>query len=125
MRTACPSCVVSWADGRSAAWQENGVATAIQCIYRDMEYAKSLIKRKTGKNAQHDEDYDDDEESWTFIGGDEPDPDLTTKRLSDGLGGGGGGGSGSGSGGKGLGQGQGQGPTVGRPRATAPPAQAG
>lgn len=60
--------------------QENGVDTAIQCIYRDMEYAKSLIERKAGRNAAAAEraatsgsdDLDDDaeEESWTFIGDD-------------------------------------------------------
>lgn len=62
------------------ACQENGVDTAIQCIYRDMEYAKSLIERKAGRNAAAAEraatsgsdDMDDDaeEESWTFIGDD-------------------------------------------------------
>ncbi|KAK2730968.1 udp-glucose:sterol glycosyltransferase [Colletotrichum kahawae] len=64
---------------------ENGVETAIQCIYRDMEYAKSLIKRKAGKNAhvEPDDDEESAEESWTFIGKDEPDPDMTTKKLSD------------------------------------------
>lgn len=61
--------------------KENGVDTAIQCIYRDMEYAKSLIEKKAGKNAAaaeraatsgSDGDLDDDveEESWTFIGDD-------------------------------------------------------
>ncbi|OLN91682.1 Sterol 3-beta-glucosyltransferase [Colletotrichum chlorophyti] len=64
---------------------ENGVETAIQCIYRDMEYAKSLIKRKAGKNAnvEPDEDEESAEESWTFVGNDEPDPDMTTKKLSE------------------------------------------
>ncbi|KAF6829637.1 udp-glucose:sterol glycosyltransferase [Colletotrichum plurivorum] len=64
---------------------ENGVETAIQSIYRDMEYAKSLIKRKAGKNAHVDADEDEEsaEESWTFIGKDEPDPDMMTKKLSD------------------------------------------
>lgn len=58
---------------------------AIQSIYRDMEYAKSLIKRKAGKNGQVDADEDEEsaEESWTFIGNDEPDPDMMTKKLSD------------------------------------------
>ncbi|PMB64089.1 Sterol 3-beta-glucosyltransferase [Beauveria bassiana] len=60
---------------------------AIQSIYRDMEYATSLIKRKAGKNEQPepDEDDEDTEESWTFVGGDEPDPDMVTKKLSEGL----------------------------------------
>jgi sterol 3beta-glucosyltransferase len=49
-----------------------------------LEYAKSLIKRKAGKHANSgDEEDEEAEESWTFIGGDEPDPDITTKRLSD------------------------------------------
>lgn len=65
---------------------EAGVENAIQCIYRDLEYAKSLIKRKAGKNAQPDSGEDDDtEESWTFVGRDEPDPDVVTKKLSEGL----------------------------------------
>lgn len=71
--------------------------TAIQCIYRDLEYAKSLIKSKTGKNAvRRDsiaaaklsgeplEDEDEEEENWTFVGGgdtdvsDEVDHDAST-----------------------------------------------
>ncbi|RMJ12714.1 Sterol 3-beta-glucosyltransferase [Fusarium kuroshium] len=65
---------------------EGGVENAIQCIYRDLEYAKSLIKRKAGKNEQPDSGEDDDtEESWTFVGRDEPDPDIVTKKLSEGL----------------------------------------
>lgn len=60
--------------------------TAIQCIYRDLEYAKSLIKRKSGKNEQADpDDEEETEESWTFVGGDEPDPDMVTTKLSEGL----------------------------------------
>ncbi|KAB5511732.1 glycosyltransferase family 1 protein [Coniochaeta sp. 2T2.1] len=62
--------------------KENGVDTAIQCIYRDLEYAKSLIMAKAGKNASRrdsiaaaksggvEADPDDDdveEESWTFV----------------------------------------------------------
>lgn len=67
---------------------ENGVQTAINALYRDMEYAKRLIKRKTGKRlrtpgeklAEYDDDQDtfgddeDDEEAeeeWHFLGGDE------------------------------------------------------
>ncbi|XWW99871.1 hypothetical protein V2A60_007885 [Cordyceps javanica] len=67
--------------------KDHGVDMAIQSIYRDMEYATSLIKRKAGKNGQPepDEDDDDTEESWTFIGGDEPDPDMVTNKLSEGL----------------------------------------
>jgi len=46
---------------------------AIQSIYRDLEYAKSLIKRKDGKTV--DDAFEDSEESWTFIG-DENDPEV-------------------------------------------------
>ncbi len=52
--------------------QENGVDMAIQCIYRDMEYAKSLVKAKAGKNtspSDADDEYEP-EESWTFVGDD-------------------------------------------------------
>ncbi|KAI9641319.1 Sterol 3-beta-glucosyltransferase [Ciborinia camelliae] len=59
--------------------KENGVDTAIQCIYRDMEYAKSLIKGKEGKSV--DDTLEDTEESWTFIG-DDNDPELI-KRIHD------------------------------------------
>ena len=76
-------------------FQERGVETGIQAIYRDMEYAKSLILRKVGKNGagasgsenptgETDADEDDvQEEAWTFVGGDEPDPDMVTKKLSE------------------------------------------
>ncbi|OAA81945.1 UDP-glucose:sterol glycosyltransferase [Akanthomyces lecanii RCEF 1005] len=68
--------------------KDHGVDTAIQSIYRDMEYATSLIKRKAGKNGRPEPDEDDEEteESWTFVGGDEPDPDMVTKKLSEELG---------------------------------------
>lgn len=49
--------------------------TAIQCIYRDMEYATSLIKRKSGSHEGLPEDI---EESWTFIG-DDNDPELMSR----------------------------------------------
>ncbi|KAL7803673.1 glycosyltransferase family 1 protein [Trichoderma aethiopicum] len=63
--------------------KETGVETAIQSIYRDMEYAKSLIKHTDGHlEAEEDEDT---EESWTFVRGDEPDPDVITTKLSEGL----------------------------------------
>lgn len=49
------------------------MSTAIQAIYRDLEYAKTLIKHK------HPDGNPDnnigDEESWTFVG-DESDPEL-------------------------------------------------
>lgn len=38
--------------------QENGVATAIECLYRDLEYARSLVKRM-------DSDDDEDNEHTT------------------------------------------------------------
>jgi sterol 3beta-glucosyltransferase len=47
-----------------------------------MEYAKSLIKRRADKNA-HAEDEEEAEESWTFVGTDEPDPEVTTRRFSE------------------------------------------
>ena len=51
-----------------------------------MEYAKSLIKRRAKKNSQNEAVEDDEaEESWTFVGRDEPDPEHVTKKLSDGL----------------------------------------
>ncbi|RKF63637.1 Sterol 3-beta-glucosyltransferase [Erysiphe neolycopersici] len=48
--------------------EENGVDTAIQAIYRDLDYARSLIKRRDRKLT--DDVLDDSEESWTFIGED-------------------------------------------------------
>jgi hypothetical protein len=48
------------------------VGSAIQSIYRDMEYAKTLIKRR---KQSYDGGADDSEETWTFIG-DESDPEL-------------------------------------------------
>ncbi|KAH9890812.1 glycosyltransferase family 1 protein [Xylariomycetidae sp. FL2044] len=82
---------------------ETGVDTAIQSIYRDMEYAMSLVKSKVGKNAtaarattsagsttdstkDHVHDLDapeEEEESWTFVGaGDEIDPELVVKKSA-------------------------------------------
>ena len=59
--------------------KENGVETAIQAIYRDLEYAKTLIKARTStkdsSTTPQDDDFGDIEESWTFIG-DESDPEL-------------------------------------------------
>ncbi|KOS22177.1 Sterol 3-beta-glucosyltransferase [Escovopsis weberi] len=59
------------------------VEIAVQSIYRDMEYAKALIKAKSGQSETEDDD--DTEESWTFVRGDEPDPDMVTPKLSEGL----------------------------------------
>ena len=58
--------------------QETGVANAIQAIYRDLEYAKTLIKNRA---ATTENEHVGDEESWTFIG-DEGDPELV-KRLAE------------------------------------------
>ncbi|KAL8633249.1 hypothetical protein Q9189_000970 [Teloschistes chrysophthalmus] len=60
--------------------QENGVATAIQAIYRDLEYAKTLIKHRALIN-DNDITGAGDEESWTFVG-DEADPELA-KRIAE------------------------------------------
>jgi len=52
------------------------VHTAIHAIYRDLDYAKSLIKtRAASENTAGAPLGDEDEESWTFIG-DESDPEL-------------------------------------------------
>ncbi|KAI5859968.1 glycosyltransferase family 1 protein [Durotheca rogersii] len=66
--------------------KERGVDTAIQSIYRDLEYAKNLIVAKTGKNGTTGSSdgtvgNDDSEgESWTFVGGDDVDPELVAKK---------------------------------------------
>ncbi|KAI9787771.1 MAG: Sterol 3-beta-glucosyltransferase [Geoglossum umbratile] len=52
--------------------KEDGVEAAVKSIYRDLDYAKSLIKKR---GVDIDDAPDDSEESWTFIG-DESDPDL-------------------------------------------------
>ena len=44
--------------------QENGVATAIESIYRDLEYARSLVKRNRTRNS--DTDDDEEEEDGTI-----------------------------------------------------------
>ncbi|KAL8345659.1 hypothetical protein RB601_005620 [Gaeumannomyces tritici] len=70
--------------------KESGVETAIQCIYRDLEYATSLIKAKASKNAKQqktqnedgttdgDDDVDDETEEWTFVGGSVPDDEVSS-----------------------------------------------
>lgn len=65
--------------------QEDGVDTAIQSIYRDLEYARTLIKRKNGEpiNSHMDpEGLAIEEESWTFIGDESGDPELL-QRIKD------------------------------------------
>lgn len=64
--------------------REDGVATAINAIYRDLDYAKTLIKRHNtqpagGVDAGDDEDA---EESWTFVENDS-DFDVAAARLGD------------------------------------------
>ncbi|ORY58906.1 uncharacterized protein BCR38DRAFT_71930 [Pseudomassariella vexata] len=77
---------------------DKGVETAIQSIYRDLDYAKSLIMAKVGKHPSHsahpssssnvdntsnpEEDEEEEEESWTFVGGDEIDPELVVKKSA-------------------------------------------
>ena len=51
---------------------------AIQAIYRDLDYAKSLIKNRNATNAAGDYELGVEEESWTFIG-DESDPELVRR----------------------------------------------
>ncbi|PNS20723.1 Sterol 3-beta-glucosyltransferase [Sphaceloma murrayae] len=52
---------------------EDGVGNAIKAVYRDLEYAKTLVKRK-GERVENDEDGESEveaqSESWTFIDGD-------------------------------------------------------
>ncbi|KAK2763705.1 Sterol 3-beta-glucosyltransferase [Arachnomyces sp. PD_36] len=74
---------------------ENGVATAIQAIYRDLEYAKTLVKQRSnastpgGVDSGTDADRDDFphatddltaiEETWTFIGDEATELDLARR----------------------------------------------
>ena len=65
------------------AKQETGVQTAIRAIYRDIDYAKSLVKARAELQGQpmpleDGEDEGEIEETWTFIG-DETDPELMKK----------------------------------------------
>ena len=62
--------------------KENGVATAVQAIYRDMEYAKSLIKHRDSTTSEILSD-----ESWTMVDDehffDEPLPELKSSRYAE------------------------------------------
>ncbi|KAG8628988.1 hypothetical protein KVT40_002853 [Elsinoe batatas] len=55
---------------------EDGVKTAIKAIYRDLEYAKTLVKRKgrkvegSGTEDEEEEENEGQSESWTFVEGD-------------------------------------------------------
>jgi sterol 3beta-glucosyltransferase len=68
------------------------VATAIQALYRDLEYAKTLVRQRSlasstpfsptpSATTSPDGDDDDDIEEWTFVG-DETDIDIS-KRMRD------------------------------------------
>lgn len=59
--------------------QENGVENAINAIYRDLEYAKTLIKKRKTPIAGAADEEDDTEESWTFVETDS-DVDVTGAR---------------------------------------------
>jgi len=67
--------------------KEHGVEVAIQAIYRDLEYAKTLIKANASSSkgsavsALEEDEFGNIEESWTFIG-DDSDPDLK-RRIQD------------------------------------------
>lgn len=49
--------------------------TAIQAIYRDMEYARTLIKKHTTDTQ------DESEESWTFVG-DDSEPEQPHRQVT-------------------------------------------
>lgn len=60
------------------------MANAIQALYRDLDYATTLIKARNAAGNHTSSPFENDggaeeEESWTFIG-DESDPDLQ-KRI--------------------------------------------
>ena len=59
--------------------QEDGVGTAIKAIYRDLEYAKTLIKHRT--DLATDDIAGDVNDEWTFIG-DESDPE-SARRITE------------------------------------------
>ena len=46
---------------------EDGVTIAIQSIYRDLEYAKSLVKHQTDRTDIPDEADDDSVQDWTMV----------------------------------------------------------
>ncbi|KAK5115172.1 hypothetical protein LTR85_009930 [Meristemomyces frigidus] len=65
--------------------REDGVATAINAIYRDLDYAKTLIKRRNTQPASGvdgGDEEDAEEESWTFVENDS-DFDVAASRLGD------------------------------------------
>jgi sterol 3beta-glucosyltransferase len=66
---------------------EDGVSTAIDAIYRDLDYARSLVHRKAlktdafGRDGPMDAEQEMEEEQWTFVG-DDSDPDLKQMQES-------------------------------------------
>ena len=67
---------------------ERGVETAIKALYRDMEYAKSLVKRRKGGILGQEGDALEahetigvgaDEESWTFVGAEDGTTDAAVR----------------------------------------------
>lgn len=54
--------------------QEDGVGEAVKTIYRDLEYARSLIKWRN-RPLTEDDLGDDAEEEWTFVD-DDSDPEM-------------------------------------------------
>ena len=59
--------------------EEHGVENAINAIYRDLEYANTLIKKREVKIEGGELDEEDAEESWTFVETDS-DVDVTGAR---------------------------------------------
>ena len=64
---------------------EDGVKTAIDAIYRNMEYASTLIKVKDQNPIEGAPEDEDTEESWTFIENDS-DAELSGVKRSDSVG---------------------------------------
>lgn len=64
--------------------REDGVGTAITAIYRDLEYARSLIKKSSAQDdnpavLEGEGEEEDAEESWTFVDN-QSDVDVTESR---------------------------------------------
>lgn len=62
--------------------KENGVATAIESIYRDLEYAISLVKPKEPNRIRNEEQkasQTDDSSEWDMLS----DPDSTSSEASE------------------------------------------
>ena len=63
---------------------EDGVGTAISAIYRDLDYARTLIKPRPGAAADQGQGEEAEEEAWTFIEGDS-DVDVQASRRQSGM----------------------------------------